>query len=101
MLGKVVSWLFVIVVTLISSFGVYVGRFMRWNSWDAWKRPIPLMLDIWEQIRHPLANKDAFIFTIIFSLLFLFIYTTMTLVGNLAAERQKQSVFVAHGTKTP
>ena len=94
MLGKTVSWLFVIAVTVASSFGVYVGRFMRWNSWDAWDRPIPLLLDIWEKFRHPLTNKDAFIFTIIFSLLFLFIYTTVTLVGNLAAERQKQQAIV-------
>ena len=95
MLGKVVSWLFVVAVTGISSFGVYVGRFMRWNSWDAWNRPIPLLLDIWGQLRHPLANKDTYIFTIIFSMLFLFIYVTMSLVGNLAAERQKQQVAVA------
>ena len=101
MLGKVVSWLFVIAVIIMSSFGVYVGRFMRWNSWDAWKNPIPLLLDIWEQVRHPLANKDTYIFTMIFSMLVLFIYTTVTLVGNLAAERQKQQPVVTQKTKTP
>jgi uncharacterized membrane protein len=89
MLGKTVSWVFVIAVTGLSSFGVYVGRFLRWNSWDTWKNPLPLALDIWEQIRHPLANKDTFLFTSIFSLLFLFIYITMVLVGNMAIERQK------------
>jgi uncharacterized membrane protein len=89
MLGKHISWVFVLVVTLLSSFGVYVGRFMRWNSWDVWHRPIPLLLDILDQLRHPLANKDTYVFTIIFALLFLFIYITITLFGNLAAERQK------------
>lgn len=90
MLGKTASWLFVIGVTVLSSFGVYVGRFMRWNSWDAWNRPAALLLDVWEQVRHPLANKETFIFTLIFSMLFLFVYMTMTLVGNLAVERRKQ-----------
>jgi len=89
MLGKTISWFFVIGVTVMAGFGVYVGRFMRWNSWDAWNRPAALLLDIWEQVRHPLANKETFIFTIIFSTLFLFIYLTMRLVGNLAPERPK------------
>ena len=101
MLGKAVSWLFVIAVIIMSSFGVYVGRFMRWNSWDAWKNPIPLLLDIWEQVRHPLANKDTYIFTMIFSMLVLFIYITVTLVGNLAAERQKQQPAITQKAKTP
>jgi len=100
MLGKTASWVFVIAVSVVSSFGVYVGRFMRWNSWDAWHRPIPLMLDIWDQVRHPLANKDTFIFTLIFSMLFLFIYITVTLVGNFAIERQKQQMAVTQATKT-
>lgn len=90
MLGKTASWLFVVGVALLSSFGVYIGRFMRWNSWDIWHRPAALMLDIWEQLRHPLANKDTFIFTLIFAALFLFMYLTIVLVGNLALERRKQ-----------
>jgi uncharacterized membrane protein len=89
MLGKPISWIFVIGVSVLGSFGVYVGRFMRWNSWDVWHRPIDLLLDIFEQLSHPLANKDTYIFTLIFSLLFLFIYTTVTLLGNLATDRSK------------
>lgn len=99
MLGKTASWLFVILVSGLTSFGVYVGRFMRWNSWDAWHRPVPLMLDIWEQIRHPLANKDTFVFTIIFSLLLLFIYLAVMLLGNLTMERQKQSLVITQKTQ--
>lgn len=89
MLGKPIGWLFVLVVTVMSSFGVYIGRFMRWNSWDIWHRPTSLMLDIFNELRHPLANKETYAFTIIFAMLFLFIYMTVRLVGNFAADRQK------------
>ncbi len=92
MLGSVSSWLFVIIVTGLSSFGIYVGRFLRWNSWDAWNRPIPLAHDIWEEIRHPLANKEVFGFTIMFTLLFLFIYLALVVFGNLTGEHQKQKL---------
>lgn len=86
-LGSPISWVFVIVVSIAESFGVYVGRFMRWNTWDIWHHPIALVLDIFDQLRHPLANKDTYIFTAIFSALFLFIYITIALVGKLMNER--------------
>lgn len=88
MLGTPVSWVFVIGVSIAESFGVYVGRFMRWNSWDIWHQPVALVLDIFDQLRHPLANKDTYVFTAIFSALFLFIYITITLVGKLMNERR-------------
>src|SRR5262249_10250032 len=37
--GRLTSWLFVAVVTGLSSFGVYLGRFLRLNSWDVVVRP--------------------------------------------------------------
>jgi len=97
MLGTTASWLFVVCVTGLSSFGIYVGRFLRWNSWDAWNNPVPLAQDIWNEISHPLANKDALGFTFMFSLLFLFIYVALVVFGNLPRERQRQRLA---GTKS-
>ncbi len=92
MLGRAGGWLFVLVVTGMSSFGIYIGRFMRWNSWDAWQQPFALASDIWNQLRHPLANKEAYGFTFIFTLLFMFIYVALTVFGNLTYEWQKQKL---------
>jgi uncharacterized membrane protein len=38
--GTVVAWLAVVVALSLGSIGVYVGRFIRFNSWDALLHPI-------------------------------------------------------------
>jgi uncharacterized membrane protein len=46
-------WLGVAGVLVLTSFGIYLGRFERWNSWDVISRPGPLLSSIAERIAHP------------------------------------------------
>lgn len=48
------GWLFVLLVLGLSSFGVYIGRFLRWNSWDLLLNPTVLLRDLAEHllVRH-------------------------------------------------
>jgi len=56
-LNQWAGWLFVLVVLGLSSFGVYIGRFLRWNSWDLLLNPTILLHDlanhllVWSQFR--------------------------------------------------
>jgi uncharacterized membrane protein len=48
--GAVVAWLGVVVALSLGSIGVYVGRFIRFNSWDALLHPIRVAEVVNEQL---------------------------------------------------
>ncbi len=44
--GRAMGWLVVSGSLLLCGFGIYVGRFLRWNSWDALTRPWSLLRSV-------------------------------------------------------
>jgi uncharacterized membrane protein len=86
--NSLVGWVFAISMTILSSIGVYLGRFMRWNSWDLLQDPIPIAKDMYAIVRHPITNLPTYIFTILFTLLFLFIYLTVHLFSSAVREKE-------------
>ncbi|MFT3908794.1 MAG: DUF1361 domain-containing protein [Ferruginibacter sp.] len=62
------------VIIFISSFGVYLGRFGRWNSWDVIHSPLALGENILECFIFPFDHFRSWAITIILSILFYLIY---------------------------
>ena len=84
--GRVGGWVFVVVVSLLGSFGIYLGRFLRWNSWDAFRDPLSRADEIWSSVSDPLANPRLVVFTALFALLFLFVYVALHVYAGLVRE---------------
>ncbi len=51
--GAVWSWVVVVLALALASFGVYLGRFVRFNSWDALLRPNRVAHVISNQLEDP------------------------------------------------
>jgi uncharacterized membrane protein len=68
------GWLAVLVVMPLTGFGIYLGRELRWNSWDIISRPFSLLQNIASLALHPLAHRDVWLFTFGFGLLLMFAY---------------------------
>jgi uncharacterized membrane protein len=65
--GAVNAWLFVLVTLALSSFGVYLGRIQRWNSWDVIARPEALCADLWRAAADPSDHVRAAELAVLFA----------------------------------
>ena len=86
--GRVTGWIFTLVVTVSSSVGISLGRFLRWNSWDILQEPLPILHDVWDWLRYPFSNLRIYGFTLLYTLLFLFVYLALRAFGHVMAERK-------------
>jgi uncharacterized membrane protein len=66
-LGAGRAWVFVFGTLALGSFGVYLGRFERWNSWDVFTRPRLLAQDILPALAHPQDYPKAVAVTVLFT----------------------------------
>ncbi len=69
------AWVWVIVglALLLGSFGIYVGRYLRWNSWDILLNPLGLLSDMVDRVFHPRNHPRTWGMTLSF---FMFLFLT-------------------------
>jgi uncharacterized membrane protein len=65
--GPFTAWVFALGTLALGSFGVYLGRFERWNSWDVFTRPGRLAEQILPHMAHPQDHPKALAVVVLFT----------------------------------
>ena len=71
-----IGWIFALVSLVLSGFAIYLGRFLRWNSWDVLFTPT-LVLDIAGAILHPRDHVRPLAVTLVFGVIFALGYISL------------------------
>ncbi|WP_366293996.1 DUF1361 domain-containing protein [Paenibacillus sp. AN1007] len=83
---KYVCWIIISFILLLSSLGVYIGRYNRWNSWDVVSRPEQIITDL----LHDFGAVDSMLleFVILMSVVQGFVYIIVSLMSSRTNQRQ-------------
>jgi uncharacterized membrane protein len=84
--GRFVGWAFVFIISVASSFGIYLGRFVRLNSWDILQAPGETAMNILGLVIDPSRRLAAF--TFLYTFFFLFVYLLLYSFSHLLQEQK-------------
>ena len=83
--GRVTGWIFVFVISALSSFGIYIGRFVRLNSWDILQNPTEVAQEILGLVIDPSRRLAAF--TVLYTIFFLFVFLLLYSFSHMLREQ--------------
>jgi uncharacterized membrane protein len=74
---SIIAWCAVSCIVAANSFAIYLGRYLRWNSWDVALNPLGLLFDISDRIVNPAAHPRTFTTTILFFVVIMAFYVVL------------------------
>jgi uncharacterized membrane protein len=74
--------LFLYPVMLLNALGIFIGRYLRYNSWDVITNPFHLMMDIFDMLAHPILFRNAWSMIIFYSIFLVILYMTVKRVSK-------------------
>lgn len=79
-------------VFMACGFAIYLGRYLRWNTWDIILNPFGILFDLSERIVNPLIHIQTYVVTLTFFVLLSSTYAviyqlTKVLSGNVEKEK--------------
>jgi uncharacterized membrane protein len=81
--NKISGWLFVLLISFISGFAIYLGRFIRWNSWDVIFNPQNIVRILFSDL-----HGKSLLYTLLFGCFNLIIYGINYTITNLGFENK-------------
>jgi len=88
MLGRIAGWAFVAVAAGLCSFGIYLGRFLRFNSWDVIAKPGRLAESIGSFAVGQAGQPHHFAFLALFATFLFIAYVMLYALTHLPASAQ-------------
>ena len=85
LVGALDAWALVVAVLALSSFGIYLGRVQRWNSWDLVVHPASIGDQIGSGLLHPLSHPRPIGLTVLFTSFLLMSYIALYSFARLSA----------------
>jgi uncharacterized membrane protein len=67
----------ILLILFLGSFGVYLGRFLRFNSWDIVSNPTGLFISISQRFISPFNHVQTWVITVVFTIFFYLLYVTL------------------------
>ncbi|HLB66476.1 MAG TPA: DUF1361 domain-containing protein [Candidatus Saccharimonadales bacterium] len=64
-------------IILLCSFAIYLGRYLRWNTWDVLINPAGLLFDVSDRLLNPSSHPQTFVTTLSFFVLLGSTYTVV------------------------
>jgi len=86
-LGRSGAHVIVGLVLLLCSFAIYLGRYLRWNSWDIILNPFGLIFDVSEPFVNPSSHPQVFTTTLMFFILLASMYVVSYRLVRLAQQQ--------------
>ena len=80
--------IFIGMVLLLCSFAIYLGRFLRWNSWDVIVNPLGLLFDVSDSIESPATHPEVLSTTLTFFLLLSAVYIIIWQISKLLKKQK-------------
>jgi uncharacterized membrane protein len=84
-ISRAAGWIFVFAISSLSSFGMYIGRFVRLNSWDILQDPAETAMEILGIVVDPSLRLAAF--TLLYTFFFLFIFLLLYSFSHMLREQ--------------
>jgi uncharacterized membrane protein len=78
------AWLFIYAVMWLNALGIFIGRFLRFNSWDIVTDPFSLINEILAMVLHPFDYMYVWGMICFFAVLMTIMYVTVRRIGEMA-----------------
>lgn len=76
-------------VFVACGFAIYLGRYLRWNTWDLVLNPAGILFDLSERFINPIIHGETYLITLVFSAVLISIYAVIYELVKLIARSEQ------------